>query len=134
MKKILVILVTVVFVGLIGSQAWACMWDGYWGGYMGGPMGGYGNSLQGGANQGFFNDTAQLRQDLAAKQGEYNALMAKSNPDPKRAADVSRQITSLHDQLQSKAQAYNLPAPGAGYGSGPMFGNNRMGGGYGWCW
>jgi hypothetical protein len=42
MKKFFVILVTVVFVGLIGSQAWACMWDGYWGGYMGGRMGGYG--------------------------------------------------------------------------------------------
>ena len=130
MKKILVILVTVVFVGLIGTQAWACMWDGYWGG----NMGGYGNSFAGGANQGFFDNTAQLRQDLAAKQGEYNALMAKSNPDPKRAADVSRQITSLHDQLRSKAQAYNLPAPGAGYGYGPSGGYRRMGGGYGYGW
>ena len=92
----------------------------------------YGNSFAGCAYQGFFDNTSQLRQDLAAKRGEYNALIAKSNPDPKRAADLNKQITSLHDQLRSKAQAYNLPAPGARSGYGPMSGYSR--GGYGWCW
>jgi len=117
MKKTILVIAAVAFISLIGTQAFACYWNGYWGGPMGGPVAGY----YGGNYQGFSDDTVQLRQDLAAKQGEYNALMAKSNPDPKRAADLSRQITSLHDQLRSKAQAYNLPAPGAGYG-------------YGWCW
>jgi len=123
MKKSLLILVAVVSMVLISSLAWACYWDGYGGGPMGDPMGGY----SGGASQGFYDNTAQTRQDLAAKQGEYAALMAQSNPDPKKAAGLSRQIASLHDQLRSKSQAYNLPAPGTGYG--------RMGGGYGYgCW
>ena len=133
MKKIFIISVTVVFVGLIGTQGWACMWDGYWGGYSGGQ---YGNTFAGGDYQRFLDDTAKLRQDLAAKQGEYNALMAKTNPDPQLAADLNRQITSLHDQLRSKARAYNLPAPGAGNGynrPGGYYG--RMGGyGYDGCW
>jgi zinc resistance-associated protein len=117
MKKALLIIVAAASIVLVSSQAWACYWDGYWGGPMGGyyggaQMGGY----YGGASQGFLNDTAQLRQDLAAKQGEYAALMAQSKPDPKKAADLSRQIATFHDQLRSKAQTYSLPAPVSGYG------------------
>lgn len=124
MKKFFIIVVTVVTVATIGTQAWACIWDGYWGG----PMGGfYGNTFAGGAYQGFLDNTSQLRQDLATKQDEYNALMAKSNPDPKRAAELSRQITSLHDQLRAQARSYNLPVPRGNYGHGPM-------GAYGHCW
>jgi zinc resistance-associated protein len=122
MKKAFLIVAAATSIVLVSSQAWACYWDGYWGGPMGARMGGY----YGGASQGFFNDTAQLRQDLAAKQGEYAALMAQSKPDPKKAAELSRQMATLHDQLRSKAQAYSLPAPGGRYG--------YMGGyGYG-CW
>ena len=130
MKKLLIVLVTVVSVGLSGSVALACYWDGYWGEPMRGPMmggpmmGGYYSGMnQGGTYQNFLNDTVALRQELAAKQGEYNALMTQPNPDPKRAGELSREMVGIHDRLQAKAQASGLPAPGA-YGA-------PMGGGYG---
>lgn len=119
MKKMTFIIVAVASIVLIGSQAFACYWDGYWGGHMGGPMNGfYADTFAGGNYQGFFDNTAQLRQDLAAKQGEYNALMAKSDPDPKRAAELSREIAALHDQLRAQARSYRLPTPPANYGYG----------------
>jgi zinc resistance-associated protein len=127
-KKSILIIATMAFIGLMGSQAFACYWDGYWGGPMGGPVAGAHSP----AYQGFYDQTQQLRQDLAAKRGEYNALMAKSNPDPKRAAELSRQIASLDDQLRAKAQSLNMPALGSGYGYGTPGGYGRMGGGY-WC-
>ncbi|MBU4597642.1 MAG: hypothetical protein KMY53_00400 [Desulfarculus sp.] len=124
MKKAILIFAAVTVIALAGTQAFACIWDGYWGGHMGGPGAGvYGNNYQG-----FYDNTAKLRQELAAKQGEYNALMAKPNPDSKRAAELNREMTLLHDQLRTQARSYNLPAPGTrNYGG-------RMGGyGYG-CW
>ena len=128
MKKMILGLVVAASVVFFGFQAFACYWDGYWGGPMGAPMGGfYGRTFASGAYQGFLDNTAQLRQDLAAKQAEYNVLMAKSNPDPKRAAELSKQITSLHDQLRAQARSYNLPVPRGNYSHRPMRG-------YGCCW
>lgn len=128
MKKMILGLVVAASVVFFGFQAFACYWDGYWRGPMGVPMGGfYDRTMAGGAYQEFFDNTAPLRQDLAGKQAEYNVLMAKSNPDPKRAAELSKQITSLHDQLRAKARSYNLPAPRGNYGHGSMRG-------YGCCW
>ena len=128
MKKIIFGLVVAASVVFFGFQAFACYWDGYWGGPMGVPMGGfYGNTVAGGAYQGFLDNTSQLRQDLATKQAEYNALMTQSNPDPKRASDLNRQITALHDQLSTQARSYNMPVPRGNYGHGPMRG-------YGCCW
>ena len=128
MKKMLFILFAIASVAFISSQAMACYWQGYWGGPMGAPMSGFNtNSFTEGNYQGFFDNTAQLRQDLAAKEAEHNALMARSNPDPKRTAELSKQITSLHDQLRAKARSYNMPAPRGNYGHGPMRG-------YGCCW
>jgi zinc resistance-associated protein len=132
MRKLLIVMVVLVAVGFIGSQALACLWDGYWGGPMRGSWGGY-YSNPGGSHQEFLNDTAPLRQELAAKQGEYNALMAQPNPDPKRVGQLSQEIAHIHDRLQAKAQASGLPRPGSygapmgGYGYGPGHG--------GWaCW
>ena len=135
MKKLLIVLVAVMTFGFIGSQALACMWDGYWGGPMGGTWGGYATGVNpGGSHQKFLNDTASLRGELAAKQGEYNALMAQSNPDPKRAGKLSQEIAGLHDQLKARAQSNDLAAPG-GYSAPPM-GYSGYGRGYGdWgCW
>jgi len=129
MKKRILIVVATAFIALFSTQVFACYWDGYWGGPMGGPMAGY----YGDTYQGFYDQTAQLRQDLAAKQGEYNALLAAPNPDPKRAAELSREITILHDQLRSQARAYNLPAPNNGYYGWGRMGGYPMMGGYG-CW
>ena len=132
MRKITVVLVMVVALGLVASQALASMWDGYDGDYMGGPMmGGYYNQgvAPGGSYQTFLDETQGLRQELAAKQGEYNALMAQSDPDPQKAGQVSREIAGLHGQLQAKASArgpgaqggpggYNAPMRPYGYSSG----------------
>ena len=132
MKKILIVLVTVMSLSFVASQAVACMWDGYWGG--GGYGAGYGLGVSpGGANQGFLNDTAKLRQDLAGKQAEYNALTAQPNSDPKRIGQLSQEIAGIHNQLQAKAQASGLAAPGS-YGA-PMGGYGYGSGYSGWaCW
>lgn len=53
--------------------------------------------------------------DLAAKQGEYNALLATSNSDPKRASELNREIAVLHDQLSAQARSLNLPPANVGY-------------------
>jgi zinc resistance-associated protein len=127
MKKTILAIAAVACIALIGTQAFACYWDGYWGGPMGGPMPGHdGDTYAPGNYQGFYDNTSQLRQNLVAKQREYNALMDASNPDPKRAAELRSEINPLHDQLSAQAQSYNLPTPNASY-------YGRMGG-YGWCW
>ena len=136
MKKLLIVLVSVAAFGFIGSQALACMWDGYWGGPMGGSWGCgyYSNVNPGGSHQKFLNDTSKIRGELAAKQGEYNALMAQPNPDPKRAGKLSQEIAALHDQLKATAQTYDLSTPRT-YSAPPM-GYSGYGRGYnGWgCW
>ena len=122
MKKTILVIAAAVFISFIGTQAFACGWDGYWGG----PMGGLDAGYYGGNYQGFYDQTAQLRQDLAATQGKYDGLMATANPDPERAAALKREIAALHDQLRAQARSYNLPPTNAGY-----YGKR---GGYGWCW
>ena len=128
MKKGIFIIGALGFILLTGTQAFSCYWDWYWGGPMGGPMG----SLYGSTYQQFYDDTAKLRQDLAAKQGEYNALLASPNPDPKRAAELKREIEVLHDQLRKMARHYNLPIPNSGYYGRGWMGGHPMGW-YG-CW
>ena len=122
MKKLMLTLAAAATFTLIGTQAMACYWDGYWGGPMGGPMAGVQSN---GNYQDFYEKTASLRQDLAGKQGEYNALMASSDPDPKRAAELNRELTVLHDQLSAKARSSNLPVFNMGHHAGMS--------GYGGC-
>jgi zinc resistance-associated protein len=134
MKKLLIVMVAVVSLSFVASQALACMWDGYWGGPMGSTYGGYTQGVYPGGNyQNFLNDTAKIRQDLAAKQGEYSALMAQPNPDPKRASQLSQEMAGIHDRLQAKAQASGLPGRGS-YGA-PMGSYGHGPGSRGWaCW
>jgi len=122
MKKLIITFVALVSIsalGFVGSQVWACWWGGYHGSS---TEGYYPNTNPGSTYQDFLNDTAKLRQELAAKQGEYNALMAQPNPDPKKAAQLSQEIARIHDQLQTKAQAYglNMPTPRGNYYNAPM--------------
>jgi len=126
MKKSILTLAAIATITLTGTQAFACYWDGYWGGPMGGPM-----AMVGGGNyQDFYGKTTQLRQDLAAKQGEYNALLASPNPDPKRAGELNQEIAILHDKLSTQASAHNLPAFSNGRHGGNMNGNHM---GWGCC-
>jgi hypothetical protein len=125
MRKIVIALIALVSLGLVASQVWACRWAGYWGGPMRGPWGGYYSNIHSGRSyQKFLNDTAELRQELAAKQGKYNALMAQPTPDPEKAGQLSQEIASLHDQLQAKAESFGLPALGP---------HNAPRGFYGYC-
>ena len=127
MKKSILVIAAAASLTLLGTQAFANYWDGYRGGPMGGPTA----MINGGNYQNFYTKTAPLRQDLAAKQGEYNALMTATNPDPQRTADLSREISILHDKLTAEASSFNLPAPTAGtYGRHHMNGYAMMGG----CW
>jgi zinc resistance-associated protein len=129
MKKSILVFAAAATFTLIGTQAFACYWDGYWSGPMGGPMAG----VQGnGKYQEFYEKTASLRQDLAGKQGEYNALLATSTPDPKRAAELNREITVLHDQLSAKARSFNLPGSNMRHYA-RMDGHGMSGHGMG-CW
>ena len=107
MKKLFIILIVTTVFGFIASQAFACYWDGYWGGPTNGR---YSQDVeQSEAYQKFLSKTAKLREELSAKQGEYNALMNQDNPDPKRVGKLSQEITELHNQLRAKAKAHNLP-------------------------
>ena len=130
MKKSILVFAAAATFTLIGTQAFACYWDGYWSGPMGAPMAGFQGN---GKYQDFYEKTASLRQDLAGKQGEYNALLATPNPDPKRAAELNREIATLHDQLSAKARSFNLP--GSNMRHYAQMNRYGMGGyGMGGCW
>ncbi|MBW1980549.1 MAG: periplasmic heavy metal sensor [Deltaproteobacteria bacterium] len=132
MKKLIIVLVTVAALGFVGSQALA-WWGpgGGWGAW--GPGCGYYANTNPTVQQQFLNDTAKLRSDLAAKRAEYVALMAQPNPDPRRTAELSREIFQLQEQLRLKAQEHGLQSWGGGAHG--YHGGHHMGpyaGGY--CW
>jgi uncharacterized protein involved in exopolysaccharide biosynthesis len=83
------------------------------------------------------DETAKLRSDMAAKQGEYEALMRQANPDPKQAGQLSREISDIQGQIDAKAKSFGYQAGGYGGRQGvcPMANNCSMGGphgGYHW--
>lgn len=129
MKKVGIALAVLVSIGLIASQVLA--WGGpYWGHGRWGHGPGYSaNMAPDPAYEQFVDETAKLRTDFAGKQAEYRALMAQANPDPKKAATLAREIQELRNQLQAKAQASGLRAPGP-YGR--HYGMHPGAGGY--CW
>ena len=54
------------------------------------------------ARQGFFAETADLRQGLYAKGLELRAELAKEKPDAKMASEIQREISELRAQLGQK--------------------------------
>ncbi|MCD6586520.1 MAG: hypothetical protein J7K96_12220 [Desulfobacteraceae bacterium] len=119
-KRIIMILAVMMSAGFIAGSAMACSWDGDWGGCgRGSGSGYYGN--QNSYNQSFMNDTASIREEIAAKHGEYSALMAQQNPDPKRAGQLQEEIAKLNNQIQQKAQKYNVPSRGANHSASPNY-------------
>ncbi|MBW2107753.1 MAG: hypothetical protein JRI36_03680 [Deltaproteobacteria bacterium] len=120
MKNFMVILTTVLLAGVATSQASACWWDGYRGGHMRGSQAGYYcGIIPSQANQSFLKDTEKLREKLAAKQGEYDALLAQPKPDPKQAGKLSKEIAEIQGQLRAKARASGAAVPCWGGGPGP---------------
>jgi hypothetical protein len=118
MKKFLIVMVVVISLCFVASQALACMWDAYWdGGYV--PRVNAGECYRK-----FLRNTMILRQELAAKRGEYNASIARPNANPNRARQISQELASIHDRLQAKAIIFGLPRPGS-FGAPPTRGLGR---------
>ncbi|WP_321495775.1 periplasmic heavy metal sensor [uncultured Desulfobacter sp.] len=122
MKKTITAVTAIFIVGFfaVSAYAWGC-------GYGSGTgMRGYGKQFnnQSAVSQedmdAFYKDTQALRTSLMADRAELNALMAGSNPDPKRARVLSENISKTQNEMRAKAQKYNIPCPigGQGYGQG----------------
>ncbi len=124
MQKTVTILTVLVVAGLIAGVAFAGPWSGARGGYNQGYGPGahagpcYYSGNPGPEHQAFLDETADLRNELAGRRGEYHALMAQDNPDPKQAARLQQEMNSIREQLQATARdyGYNAPAGTRGYG------------------
>ena len=89
-------------------------------------------------HQKFYDDTAQLRSQIAAKHSELNILMNTSNPDLEKAKGLQKEVSDLKGKmaqerinLQFEMRKINPDARfGMGHGRG-MGGPGRGMGGYG---
>lgn len=123
----MIIMAVVVVLGLAAASAWAGPWGGHWG--RGGP--GYGAGPE---SQAFLEETADLRDELAGKRGEYQALMAGQNPDPKEAARLQQEISRIREQIRIKAQSYQDSSAYNRYGDRAYGGRGGHHRGGGYCW
>jgi Spy/CpxP family protein refolding chaperone len=134
MKKATVFVMVITF-GLIAVQQLATAGPGWRGGYgggwgCGGPGGsGYGYNRQApdqGTNQAwekFYNDTAELREQLYAKRAEYYDVMNQESVDKDMAAMLWGEIFNLQTQIREQAAAAGVK-PGYGRGGYPCYGPN----------
>ncbi|PVZ85670.1 zinc resistance-associated protein ZraP [Serratia sp. S1B] len=79
--------------------------------------------------------TVNLRQQMIAKNAEYNALLTSKPLDEQKALAVSKEISALHDQLYQQRVALDtelakagLPAMGHRGGMGGMSGSGMNNG------
>jgi Spy/CpxP family protein refolding chaperone len=126
MKK-LTIVALILACGIIGLQQLAKA-DTGWGGGWGCGGSGYGYNRQAPdrdtqkAWEKFYNDTAQLREQLFAKRSEYNEAMSQDVIDKDLAAKLWGEIFDLQNQIREKATAAGL-RPGFGRNGGyPCYG------------
>lgn len=83
----------------------------------------------------FFNDTQDLRKDIAMKRAEKQALMRSENPDPAALSTVTGELFDLQVSMRQKAEEagvdqYIGPRGPGGKGQG-MRGNGNFGPGRG---
>ncbi|MDX9964826.1 periplasmic heavy metal sensor [Desulfobacter postgatei] len=138
MKKTITAVTAIFIVGFfaVSAYAWGC------GNGPGAGMRGYGQRLndQSAVNQedvdAFFKETQALRASLSADRAELSALMAGTNPDPKRARALSENISKTQSELRAKAQPYNISCPmgGPGYGPGEGYCGGRQRNHAARCW
>ncbi len=133
MKKFAIAMTTLATVALIASTsiAWDC--PGRGAGY--GPGSGKNVALtqeDKEAREIFMTETVDLRKDLAAKRGQLNAIMAAEAPDAEKAAEVSKQIFEIREQLRAKATQAGINGPYS-YGQGCQGSSYRGQGGRGYC-
>ncbi len=85
-------------------------------------------------NKKFYDETAQLRNEMWTKSRELRALLNSPNPDKEKARALQKEITGLRAQLDEKRLDYELEelkiAPDARYGYGRGSGKG-YGKGYG---
>ncbi len=140
MKGKAIITITVMaIIGFVAVSAWAGPWGGgprgqMWGG--GGPGYCLNDTPEG---RQFYDETAELRSELAGKQGEYRAMMHGGNPDPERAGQLQREMSGIQDELRSKVRQYQDETGYTPYaergGYGPRGGRGGRGGHrMGPCW
>lgn len=160
MTRVTKVLGIALLVGVIAVPvfAWAHGWSrghhmmGPWGSgpeYCYGPERGYENLTQEQRSQleqldrKFYDETANLRNDIWAKSAELNTLLNSSNPDPEKVKALQREISDLRATLDEKRLSYELearkinPEPRSGRGYGRGYHGRHMGGygpgmGYGW--
>lgn len=93
---------------LIGTQAYACYWDGYYGG----PMDRYWlNSVSSSGYQNMQIQTKEIQQQIISKKAEYDELLSAPKPDLKKAAIVNNEIMALYETLVTNSSNSNLPRP-----------------------
>ena len=104
-----------------GGRGWGCGGSGG----SGGP--GYGYNRQApdkGTNQAwekFYNDTAELREQLYAKRAEYYNALNQENVDKEKAATLWDEIFDLQTTIREKAVTAGIK-PGYGRGGAPCYG------------
>jgi Spy/CpxP family protein refolding chaperone len=112
--------------------------------YHGGAYGGWAGNLTNeqreqldGLYQKFFDQTAQVRSQLWAKQSELNVQLNTSKPDAEKAKALQKEISDLQAKMAEERINLVLEArkisPEAGYGRGWGYGRGfgPMRGGYG---
>ena len=82
----------------------------------------------------FFNETVEIRKEIAMKQAEKRALLSNDNPDPAAVSKLTGELFDLRTSLRTKAEEAGLPPmigpmagrgdrgfgmQGRGFGSGP---------------
>ena len=103
-------------------------------------------------DQEFYEETADLRNEIWVKEGELKSLLSNSNPDRERVRTLQKEISDLYAEMDQKRLNYQLETRknlseyryGRGYGGGygrhmrgygPGFGYGQIpdyGGGMGW--
>ena len=98
--------------GMMGGPGYGAYCDGpaYWGGTQVDPE----------KREAFLKETESLRREMATLRGEYQALLAQENPDPKKAGELHAKMFDLRNQLHEKADKAGIR--GGGYGMGPGYG------------
>jgi zinc resistance-associated protein len=169
MKKILTTLGILVLVAFLAAPVFAHRWGGgkNYGGPGAGPCWYEGGDLTDSQraeleklHQQYVDDTAKIREEIWSKSAELDTLLNSSNPDPKKAKGLQREISDLQAKMGDKRVDFELKArkiapdarSGRGYGkgSGRGYGHGYGGGrhhgyhggyghrgshyGYGPCW
>jgi Spy/CpxP family protein refolding chaperone len=157
-KHVGMVLVMLAVLGLIGYSADSFAW-GRGGGYGMGP--GSGNCPRGGSGGpgwggnltdeeiatmqkergAFLESTRELRERHYQKELELKAELAKQNPDPKKAAELQKDVSGIENELDQKRLEHRLKMKkdhpqitskgfggGFGRGMGPGYGMGQGGG------